>query len=195
MYNLYTDKADLFECTIKLEGASIKNSNARIIIESEDINLIFYGTIDEQGNCKIPIKKLKNYISEGITGKLKLEVIADDTFFSPWQSDFEVKVSKSVQVEIKSQTTTKPLVETKSATITSVKINDSKPEVKQKVVEPKPINYEAKNLAETLHKQGVTKATFNTNKKMLRILNNYMTESRIKNKIEFLKEIKSYLKN
>jgi hypothetical protein len=41
MYKLFTDKTELFECNVKLEGASLKNSQARLIIESEEINLLF----------------------------------------------------------------------------------------------------------------------------------------------------------
>ena len=38
-------------------------------------------------------------------------MIAEDTFFTPWESDFEVDTSKKVTVEVKSQTTKKPIVE------------------------------------------------------------------------------------
>ena len=34
---------------------------------------------------------------------LKLEVIAEDTYFIPWESNFEVDTAKKVQVEVKSQ--------------------------------------------------------------------------------------------
>ena len=59
MYKLFTDKTELFECNVKLEGASLKNSQARLIIESEEVNLLFNGKIDSTGKCTIPIKKLK----------------------------------------------------------------------------------------------------------------------------------------
>ena len=36
MYKLFTDKTELFECDIKLTGASLKNSQARLLIESDD---------------------------------------------------------------------------------------------------------------------------------------------------------------
>ena len=32
MYTLYTDKQELFECSISLEGASVKNSQDRLIV-------------------------------------------------------------------------------------------------------------------------------------------------------------------
>jgi len=103
MYQLFTDKTELFECNIKLQGASLKNSVARIVVESKDINLLFTGTIDSYGKCKIPIRKLSGLLSENTTGKLKLEVIADDTYFVPWSSEFSVLASKQVTVEVKSQ--------------------------------------------------------------------------------------------
>jgi hypothetical protein len=103
MYTLFTDKTELFECNIKLEGASLKNSQARLIIESEDINLLFKGQITPEGKCLIPIKKLKGLLEGNTKGEIKLEVIAEDTYFTPWKSEFIVEASKKLTVEVKSQ--------------------------------------------------------------------------------------------
>ena len=103
MYKLFTDKTELFECNIKLEGASLKNSQARLIIESEDINLLFKGQITPEGKCIIPIKKLKGLLEGNTKGEIKLEVIAEDTYFTPWKSEFLVEASKKLTVEVKSQ--------------------------------------------------------------------------------------------
>jgi len=103
MYTLFTDKTELFECNIKLEGASLKNSQARLIIESEDINLLFKGQITQDGKCTIPIKKLKGLLEGNTKGEIKLEVIAEDTYFTPWKSEFTVEASKKLTVEVKSQ--------------------------------------------------------------------------------------------
>jgi len=103
MYKLFTDKVEIFECDVKLEGASLTNSKARIVIESQDVNLLFKGTIDSNGKCKIPIKKLKGFLGENAKGKLKLEIIAEDTYFVPWSSEFSVEAAKKVTVEVKSQ--------------------------------------------------------------------------------------------
>jgi hypothetical protein len=103
MYTLFTDKTELFECNIKLEGASLKNSQARLIIESEDLNLLFKGQITSEGKCIIPIKKLKGLLEGSTKGEIKLEVIADDTYFTPWKSEFVVEASKKLTVEVKSQ--------------------------------------------------------------------------------------------
>jgi hypothetical protein len=113
MYKLFTDKAELFECNISLQGASLKKSKARLVVETSDYSLLFNGNISKSGKCEIPIKKLKGLIDEDTTGNIRLEVIAEDTFFTPWESDFEVETSKKVTVEVKTQTTKKPIVEAK----------------------------------------------------------------------------------
>jgi len=102
-YKLYTDKQEVFECKIHLEGASLKKANARIIIESSDINLMFPGKIDKDGNCNVPIKKLKGLLDENDKGNIKLEVIAEDTYFEPWQSEFIIETAKKIKVEVKGQ--------------------------------------------------------------------------------------------
>jgi hypothetical protein len=113
MYKLFTDKTELFECSISLQGASLKKSKARLVVETQDYSLLFNGTISKSGKCEIPIRKLKGLIDEDTSGSIRLEVIAEDTFFTPWESDFEVDTSKKVTVEVKSQTTKKPIVEAK----------------------------------------------------------------------------------
>ena len=102
MYKLFTDKSELFECDIKLEGASLSKSKARLVVETSDYSLLFKGEINSNGKCEIPIRKLKGLIDENTTGNIRLEVIAEDTFFTPWESDFEVDASKKVTVEVKS---------------------------------------------------------------------------------------------
>ena len=103
MYKLYTDKTEIFECNIGISGASLDSSIVRLIIESDNVNLLYKGTIGSQGDCKVPIKKLNGLLGENVTGTLKLEVIADDTYFTPWESEFVVEASKQVRVEVKSQ--------------------------------------------------------------------------------------------
>jgi len=103
MYKLYTDKTEIFECDIQLTGASLKNSKARLIVETPDVNLLFKGEILKGGKCRVPVKKLKGILGETSEGKIKLEVIADDTYFNPWESEFKVESSKQITVEVKSQ--------------------------------------------------------------------------------------------
>ena len=120
MYKLFTDKAELFECDIKIEGSSLSKSNARLVIETKDYSLLFNGNIDSNGKCSIPIKKLKGLIEESSQGSIRLEVIAEDTFFTPWESDFEVQASKKVTVEVKSQQE-KPVIAENKVMVSNVK--------------------------------------------------------------------------
>tara|TARA_R100001443_G_scaffold116416_1_gene136787 strand:- start:1178 stop:1741 length:564 start_codon:yes stop_codon:yes gene_type:complete len=103
MYKLFTDKAELFECDINLTGASYTKTKARLVVETPDFSLMFDGSVGSSGECKVPIKKLKGLIDESISGQIRLEVIAEDTYFIPWESKFEVEQSKKVTVEVKSQ--------------------------------------------------------------------------------------------
>ena len=128
MYKLFTDKSELFECDIKLEGASLSKSKARLVVETSDYSLLFKGKINSNGKCEIPIRKLKGLIDENTTGNIRLEVLAEDTFFTPWESDFEVDESKKVTVEVKSQSTKKPIVEAK----VNVKVKNKKPTITEK---------------------------------------------------------------
>jgi len=112
MYKLFTDKTELFECDIQLSGATLDNSKVRLVVESTNLNLLFKGKIDKSGKCTVPVRRLSGLLGDTTTGTLRLEVIADDTFFTPWQSEFVVETSKKVTVEVKSQNK-KQIVETK----------------------------------------------------------------------------------
>ena len=103
-YKLYTDKQENFECQIYLEGTSLSKAKARLVVESGDLNLMFNGKIDKNGKCQVPIKKLRGLLDENDNGNIKLEVIAEDTYFQPWQSEFTVDTAKKIKVEIKEQT-------------------------------------------------------------------------------------------
>lgn len=129
MYKLYTDKPETFECDIKIEGASLTKSKARLVVETKDYSLLFNGQINEDGKCKVPIKKLRGLVDESIKGNIRLEVIAEDTYFIPWESSFEVQASKSVKVEVYSQDKNKSVVN-EAVKVTGVK-NEKAPIVKK----------------------------------------------------------------
>lgn len=98
-YKVYKDISENFSCDIDVEGANISETKARLILESKDWTIMFEGDIDRNGKCNIDIKKL-NIFEEGTIGKIKLEVIADNSIFIPWQDEFQVKLSKKVQVKV-----------------------------------------------------------------------------------------------
>ena len=129
MYKLFTDKAELFECDIKIEGSSLSKSTARLVVETNDYSLMFNGKISSQGKCEIPIRKLKGLIDESSKGNIRLEVIAEDTYFTPWKSEFEISASKKVTVEVKSQSNKKVIKENK------VQVSNIKQEVSKKDID------------------------------------------------------------
>jgi len=60
----------------------------------------------------VNIGKFKNFDNFKSKGNIKLEVIADDTYFTPWNSNYTLEQSKVVTVEmIDDKTSAKPLVE------------------------------------------------------------------------------------
>ena len=175
-YKLYTDKQEIFECNIYLEGASLTQATSRIIVETQDLKLLFEGTIDKDGNCKVPIKKLRGLVGEDTKGTMKLEVIAEDTYFLPWESDFEVDTAKKIKVEVKQQNK-KPL------------IKSSKP--KMVVKEVKHPFDPVEKVVNILHKQGVGVSTIYESKKtMIPMLRKYSTKTGYKRGAKnFIKEV------
>lgn len=100
-YKLYSDKSEDFICDISIEGANPKETEARIVVESEDWTLMFSGEI-KNGKCVVPIKKL-NILKENQIGNIRLEVIAEGNLFVPWEDKFKVKLSKKVTVRVNEQ--------------------------------------------------------------------------------------------
>tara|TARA_B100000287_G_scaffold431532_1_gene488960 strand:- start:1094 stop:1639 length:546 start_codon:yes stop_codon:yes gene_type:complete len=170
-YKLYTDKTETFKCKIHLEGAELNEAKSRLVIESPKFSLLFEGTIDTDGNCKVPIKKLKNILKENDSGKMKLEVIADDTYFEPWTSDFSVDTSKKIKVEVKEH-----------------KQENNKPKIKiTEVNKPKEVN-PINEISNVLNKKGITLQKFVENKKkFLPILKEYSE------KVKYEKGVKSFV--
>ncbi len=105
-YKVFADKSETFSCEIELEGANLKDTQVRLVLESDNWNLMFPGEIDKNGKVTIPIRKL-NIFDEGTKGTIKMEVIAEGTVFVPWEDNFEVKLSKKVMVKFNENKTSK----------------------------------------------------------------------------------------
>lgn len=101
-YKIYRDKEENFECNISVQGAKLSTSQARLILDHEVCNLVFYGKVSKDGKCVVPLKKM-TYFPEGSIGRIRLEVIVDDTIFIPWEETFIVEGAKKVTVQIKPQ--------------------------------------------------------------------------------------------
>ena len=98
-HKIYRDKAEVFVCDIQMTGANPTNSKARIILETSDLTYMFEGGIDPNGTCKVPLRKM-NFLDENESGRIRLEVIAEDMVFTPWQDNFVAVNSKKVDVKI-----------------------------------------------------------------------------------------------
>jgi len=144
MYKLLKDKNNEFQCEIKLEGASINNAKARLFLEADGAEYSFTGEID--GNkCTIPMGKLSKFANLLENGKIRLEVLADDTLFVPYESDYILEQEKKVTVEVKQQADApkKPMMEVKVATPAPTPKVEAKVENKPKLVVKKskdPVN-------------------------------------------------------
>ena len=181
-YKLFTDKQEIFECNIYLEGASLTQATSRIIVETKDLKLMFEGTIDKDGNCKVPIKKLNGLLKEDDSGTMKLEVIAEDTYFNPWESDFEVDTAKKIKVEVRQQGGRRSAKHAEYG-------NYHKPKmIVQEVKHPfNPVD----KVANVLHKQGVGVTTIMESKKeMIPMLKEYSVKTGYKQGAKkFIKEV------
>lgn len=100
LYKLYRDREESFECNISVEGASLASAQVRLIIDTNLLNLVFYGKLYKDGRCLVPLKKMA-MLPEGTRGQIRLEVIVDDTMFMPWESACIVEGAKKVSVDIK----------------------------------------------------------------------------------------------
>ena len=111
-YKIYLDKDETFECEASIKNASYKNSSARLIIESEDVNLVFYGSVDKD-TISVPIKSLKKYFTEKDNATIKLEVIVENQLVTPWESDVEFDSYNKVEIKEIKNIRSKPLIEIK----------------------------------------------------------------------------------
>ena len=152
---LYTDKTELFECNVSLEGASIKNSKLRAILKFDDKNLMVEGKINSNGKGEIILPKLKNISQDGEVGKMQLEVIAEDAYFQPYEETFQVITSKKATVEVLNKKSLKPKIVVKKIT----------PE---------------QELVSLLKERGMTKKLLVKNKvRFSKVLHNYYKEANI----------------
>ena len=147
MYKVLKDKNNEFQCEIKLEGASITNAKARLFLEADGAEYSFKGEID--GNkCTIAMGKLSKFANLLENGKIRLEVLADDTLFVPYESDYVLEQEKKVTVEVKQQTeeSKKPMMEVKVQEVAPIPQPKVEAKVQPKVeAKPKPVVKKSKD--------------------------------------------------
>jgi hypothetical protein len=132
-YTIYLDKEETFECEVSIKNASIKDSSARLIIESEDLNLVFFGTVSKD-TITVPIKSLKKYFTESDSAKIKLEVIVENNLVTPWESELIFDSYNKVEIKEIKNVKSKPLIEIKVKEDKKVQLESKTKEIEQRVV-------------------------------------------------------------
>lgn len=191
MFKIYTDKSEDFKCKITVEGSDINNTTARLVLVGKNYTLLFEGDIDNDGNCHVPIKKVKNILSENETGTMRLEVISEDNFFSPWEDDFEVMTSKKVTVEFEEKP--KPVIKENKVSVNvdvstekNSKIVSEKSIKSNKITENVSVNH-GKIISNLLTNEGVKLSNIKENiNKTNKIIKQYISNNDVKETQEAL---------
>jgi len=167
MYKIFIDKTKLFECDIDIEGASLDQSEVRLCLEADNFNIMFKGKITKDGDVKIPISKLKGILQEDFVGKISLEVIAEDTVFVPWESEFKTTVSKKVKVSV-------------DESLTESSFIDQKPKMKFNLKETFDSSEHINNIFDILKENKVSVKEIYRNKEILNeLVKTYCGENKI----------------
>ena len=150
MYRLFLDKENNFECNIKIQGAPIDKTVVRLVVESSSGNVIYPGKINSDGICSVKVHNLKTFLNESSTGNIKLEVIADNTYFVPWTSEYVTDVDKKVEVSF-NKDKKEDIEEQKTILVEEVQVN--KQEIKS--ITKKDILRESKDIVKILLKNNI----------------------------------------
>ena len=181
MYTIQLDQTKNFECSLKIQGASLKKSKINMIIEGDDFDIKLKGAIDSSGKVTIPIKKLKGILDENIKGNMFLEVIAEDTYFTPYKTEYLTEVSRKVEVISVNGKSKESLTESESVDIT-----DSKPKVTISDIK----NDDVLLIKEHVNRinKNITRSNLNIFKKedktkVIKTIQNYLTENKVENSL------------
>ena len=114
-----TPQNNSIEFQLKVENASLQKTSTRLIVEVNNTNTIIPLLIDKDGTCKGDIPLNESW--DGKKGKIKIEVIAEGSYFEPFNKEVEFenipKTPKASIQEIKLQ---------KSTTISSTGYKETK---------------------------------------------------------------------
>jgi len=181
MYTIQLDQAKNFECSLKIQGASLKKSKINMIIESDDFDIKLKGTIDSDGQVTIPVKKLKGILDENVKGNMFLEVIAEDTYFTPYETEYVTEVSRKVEVTSINGKSKETLTESEG-----VKVTDSKPKVTISDIkndETLLIKEHANRINKNIIRSNLNIFKKEDKTKVIKTIQNYLTENKVENSL------------
>jgi len=97
MLKFYKNKSQTFKCRVEVQGADSPKVIPRLILISQSggPRVFFEGKYND-GQCEINIASTSNISSN--KGDVVLEIIANNTVFTPWKSKYEI-VMEQVVVE------------------------------------------------------------------------------------------------
>jgi hypothetical protein len=78
-----TPKNNIIEFQLEVENASLDNTSTRLVVEVEGKHTIIPLQVDSLGKCQGEIPLQENW--NGKEGNIKLEVIAESTYFTPFE--------------------------------------------------------------------------------------------------------------
>jgi hypothetical protein len=181
MYTIQLDQAKNFECSLKIQGASLKKSKINMIIEGDAFDIKLKGTIDSDGQVTIPVKKLKGILDENVKGNMFLEVIAEDTYFTPYETEYVTEVSRKVEVTSINGKSKETLTESEG-----IKVTDSKPKVTISDIKNDDtllIKEHANRINKNIIRSNLNIFKKEDKIKVIKTIQNYLTENKVENSL------------
>ena len=181
MYTIQLDQTKNFECNLKIQGASLKKSKINMIIEGDAFDIKLKGTIDSDGQVTIPVKKLKGILDENVKGNMFLEVIAEDTYFTPYETEYVTEVSRKVEVTSINGKSKETLTESEG-----IKVTDSKPKVTISDIKNDDtllIKEHANRINKNIIRSNLNIFKKEDKIKVIKTIQNYLTENKVENSL------------
>lgn len=133
-YKIFLDKNEIFKANIAIEGAKLSSAKARLVLNvNENVNLLYNGTIKENGACEIKISNIASLLEEQDKGEMILEVIADDVLIEAWKSDFIVDRKIKTEVETKEDNLVESTIP--KVTVNAVMVEEQRDKVRDDIKE------------------------------------------------------------
>ena len=118
--NLLLDEENEITFALTIEGTTNSPAKCRLLVEKDDITLMFAPNYFQNDEVSVTIPPLKNIFKEGVCN-LKLEVIVEDKYFNPLSLKGYLEKSVEVIAESKVVAKSKPQA---TASVTQIKVNN-----------------------------------------------------------------------
>ena len=125
--DLLLDEENELTFALKIEGTRPATAQCRLVLESEDMSLIFNSDAYNGEEVSVVLPPLGHVLREG-QYNMNLEVIVEDKFFKPLTlvGNFEKSISIVAETVTKKKEVLKPQVSLSNVSVKSRKKNNSK---------------------------------------------------------------------